>query len=76
MCAGDGEEDTCDGDGGSALVCPIPGQMGRFHQVGIVSWGIGCADGIPGVYVNVGMFREWIDRQMISNGLDITSYRY
>lgn len=78
ICAG-GEEnkDTCGGDGGSPLVCPIPGQVGRYHQAGIVSWGIGCGDGeTPGVYVNLGIFRDWIDEKMIDNKLDITSYRY
>lgn len=52
----------CGGDGGSPLVCPISNQPGRYHQVGIVSWGIGCGEhNIPGVYVNLGIFRDWID---------------
>ncbi|KAL3270564.1 hypothetical protein HHI36_021101 [Cryptolaemus montrouzieri] len=78
VCAGGKEnEDTCGGDGGSPLICPIPGQPGRYHQVGIVSWGIGCGNSnIPGVYVNLPYFRQWIDRVMITYGLDITSYRY
>lgn len=49
ICAG-GERgmDTCEGDGGAALVCPIPNSINRYYQVGIVSWGIGCGDAIPG----------------------------
>lgn len=77
LCAGGGQMDnTCDGDGGSALVCPVPGQIGRYHQVGIVSWGIRCGEETPGVYVNLGMFRGWIDKEMISRAFDITVYRY
>lgn len=43
ICAG-GEfgRDTCDGDGGSPLVCKIPNTTNRYYQSGIVSWGIGC----------------------------------
>lgn len=45
ICAG-GEKgkDTCKGDGGSPLVCPIPGSINRYYQAGIVAWGIGCGD--------------------------------
>jgi plasma kallikrein len=39
MCAG-GEKgkDTCKGDGGSPLVCPIAGMQDRYYQAGVVSW--------------------------------------
>ncbi|XP_044761176.1 phenoloxidase-activating factor 2-like [Coccinella septempunctata] len=66
VCAG-GEKgkDTCKGDGGSPLVCPIKGQTERYVQVGIVAWGIGCGDtNTPGVYANVAKFRNWIEEQM------------
>ncbi|KAJ8951771.1 hypothetical protein NQ314_007645 [Rhamnusium bicolor] len=72
MCAG-GEKgkDTCKGDGGSPLVCPIKGEEDRYYHAGIVAWGIGCGENdIPGVYTDVAMFREWIDEQMKFNGLD------
>lgn len=50
ICAG-GEvgKDTCTGDGGSPLVCPVIGKEEQYYQVGIVSWGIGCNDGHPGM---------------------------
>lgn len=51
ICAG-GEigVDTCQGDGGAPLVCPIANTINRYHQVGIVSWGVGCG-GPPGTYI-------------------------
>jgi kallikrein len=70
ICAGGGaDQDTCGGDGGSPLICTVPGVPGRCQQVGIVSWGIGCGGNLPGVYVNLAHFREWIDEVMIENGL-------
>lgn len=78
LCAGIKEKkNVCNGDGGSPLVCPIPGQPNRYHQVGIVSWGIGCGDNkTPGVYVNLPIFRKWIDEEMIKRKYDINVYRY
>ncbi|XP_050420468.1 phenoloxidase-activating factor 2-like isoform X2 [Adelges cooleyi] len=76
ICAG-GEDgkDTCDGDGGSPLMCPIPEYPDKFHQSGIVSWGIGCGqNNIPGVYTNVAKFRNWIDKQMNKHNLDKQHY--
>ncbi|KYB28417.1 phenoloxidase-activating factor 2 [Tribolium castaneum] len=76
VCAGGNDEDTCGGDGGSPLICPIPGLPGRYQQAGIVSWGIGCGGNLPGVYVNLAYFREWIDEVMTQNKFDINSYRF
>ncbi|KAJ8893929.1 hypothetical protein PR048_006530 [Dryococelus australis] len=56
VCAGlrKGGEDSCQGDSGGPLV------LGST-QVGIVSWGGGCAEAKnPGVYTNVAYFRNWI----------------
>ncbi|XP_050079555.1 LOW QUALITY PROTEIN: uncharacterized protein LOC126567373 [Anopheles maculipalpis] len=77
ICAG-GEKgrDTCKGDGGSPLVCPIPGTTNRYYQAGMVAWGIGCGtDGVPGVYVNVPMFREWIDEQLRQKNISSSYYQ-
>jgi secreted trypsin-like serine protease len=74
-----GEEkiDTCQGDGGSPLVCPIgPVSENRYIQVGITSWGIGCGDIIPAVYANVAMFREWIDGHVLNYGFDPSTYSF
>lgn len=43
-------------------------------QTGIVSWGIGCSDGIPGVYTNVGIARDWIDFELSEKGIDMSAY--
>merc|ERR1712217_534651 len=41
ICAGgEAGKDTCNGDGGSPLVCQAV--SGRWHVVGLVSWGIDC----------------------------------
>lgn len=39
------------GDSGGPLVCE---EDGKKQQVGIISWGYGCATlGVPGVYTNL-----------------------
>ncbi|XP_050081448.1 uncharacterized PE-PGRS family protein PE_PGRS54-like [Anopheles maculipalpis] len=78
ICAG-GEKgrDTCKGDGGSPLVCPIPGTINHYYQAGMVAWGIGCGeDGIPGVYVNVPLFRGWIDDHLRQRNITDSFYLY
>ncbi|XP_055528994.1 phenoloxidase-activating factor 2-like [Wyeomyia smithii] len=71
-CAG-GEEnvDVCTGDGGAPLACAIPEDSGRYYQVGIVAWGIGCGQkGIPGAYTDVVKFVPWIRNKMTALGID------
>lgn len=60
ICAGVGGKDSCQGDSGGPIV------NGGGKQVGVVSWGIGCAlAGFPGVYSNVAdtRVRSWIRSQ-------------
>lgn len=59
ICAGGKTVDTCQGDSGGPMV--RKDAAGRWAQVGIVSWGLGCArDGYPGVYTQVSTFRSAI----------------
>lgn len=54
ICAG-GEQgkDACEGDGGAPLVCQSSENQ-RWYVVGLVTWGVGCADrNVPGVYANI-----------------------
>lgn len=78
ICAGGkANKDTCKGDGGSPLMCPVIGQPGRYQQVGIVSWGLTCGvKDTPGVYVNMGLFTDWIDFTMDQYGFDTSVYKY
>ncbi|XP_044734070.1 phenoloxidase-activating factor 2-like [Chrysoperla carnea] len=78
ICAGgEAGRDTCKGDGGSPLVCPISGIPNRYYQAGIVAWGIGCGEQqTPGVYVNVALFRDWIDLQLKNNKINTDTYSF
>jgi secreted trypsin-like serine protease len=59
LCAGRRGVDTCQGDSGGPLV--RKDGRGRWVQVGIVSWGLGCArKGYPGVYTQLSTFRSAI----------------
>ncbi|XP_041939904.1 serine protease 27-like [Alosa sapidissima] len=63
LCAGDprGGKDSCQSDSGAPLVCVLAGEERRFVQVGIVSFGQGCARvGLPGVYTHVLSYTQFI----------------
>lgn len=52
LCAGSSGHDTCQGDSGGPLF--VPAAAGGYLQLGVTSWGYGCAaDGFPGVYARL-----------------------
>lgn len=60
ICAGfaSGGKDSCQGDSGGPLFEKIDGAN---VQIGIVSWGLGCARaGAPGVYTKIGNYLAWL----------------
>src|SRR6218665_243756 len=72
LCAGypQGGRDTCSGDSGSPLVCPVDNGDGnyRFVLYAIASYGEGCAKpGHPGYYVRMSYFYDWVERMRFDN---------
>ena len=64
VCAGypEGGTDTCQGDSGGPLIAPVAD--GSWRQVGITSWGDGCAKpGKYGVYSRIAgdKLRSWVE---------------
>lgn len=62
--------DVCFGDSGGPLICD-------GSQIGIVSWGIGCAREYPGVWTRVDYFVPWIEETIRSGQhININIYSY
>lgn len=72
ICAKDSGEDACQGDSGGPLV--IKGNN-YDTQIGVVSWGIGCAHkDFPGVYARVSEKYNWIRAVVCDKSSDPPSY--
>jgi len=72
MCAARSGIDTCQGDSGGPMIVKSgdggDGESSDYVQVGITSWGYGCADArYPGVYARVSEKIDWIKGE-IANG--------
>ena len=89
ICAQEPEVDTCTADSGGPLLVlesELTGGESSFVEVGITSFGIGCANpDFPSVYTRVSEYTEWIEENLRestlfatfgngqSNGLVLTS---
>ncbi|MBL8575449.1 MAG: serine protease [Hyphomicrobiaceae bacterium] len=65
LCAGalEGGKDSCQGDSGGPLFAVAPDK--KFVQVGVVSWGDGCAQPKqPGLYTRLSRYIDWIQGAM------------
>jgi secreted trypsin-like serine protease len=63
FCAGlkKGGKDSCQGDSGGPVVAADPTNKRGFVQVGIVSWGRGCARAkLFGIYTRTDTFHSWV----------------
>lgn len=63
FCAGykEGGKDSCQGDSGGPIMAM---QDGEYRQIGIVSWGYGCANADAyGVYTRLSQFHDWIKEE-------------
>ncbi len=76
VCAAAPGVDICSADSGVPLLVQgtaLTGGGPGFVQVGITSFGIGCADpDFPGVYTRVSEYSDWIERNMIVETLFAT----
>lgn len=55
FCAYEVFKDSCQGDSGGPIF------DSNKRQIGLVSYGYGCASVYPGVYVNIYFYKEWIN---------------
>ena len=67
ICAGGINAGSCKGDGGGPLTCFKWHPTKRPDEVylcGIVSFGVGCKSGVPGIYTDVSKYYEWIQEHI------------
>lgn len=80
FCAGypeTGGKDSCQGDSGGPIVKRTINDNGSIvdTQVGVVSWGYGCAEkGFPGVYADISKRADWIKETMCNDLKSIASF--
>ena len=61
-------KDSCQGDSGGPLVAKAADAPNGYIQVGVVSWGTMCGNGVtPSVFARVSAFNDWINTTMQGN---------
>ena len=70
---GEMHTDTCLGDSGGPLMCKVNGSM---TAVGIVSFGMGCGTGQPGVYTRICSYKDWILETMNTSGCRVPGVQH
>ena len=64
-CSYSAGKDSCQGDSGGPLILGGSSSAATDIQVGIVSFGDGCAQiGVPGVYTRVSYYTTWIQSEI------------
>lgn len=76
-CAHDpmGKKDSCQGDSGGPLHT-TQSYSNPAKVVGVVSFGIGCANGLPGIYTRVAHYIDWIGEHVWPKGVIQTPQIY
>ncbi|KAL7541540.1 hypothetical protein ACHAXR_011698 [Thalassiosira sp. AJA248-18] len=75
MCAWSVDKDACQGDSGGPLILSTGNEAGGDVQVGVVSWGLGCAlDAFPGVYARISAEYDWIRSEVCRLSVDPPEY--
>lgn len=62
-----GRRDSCQGDSGGPLQTTQT-FSNPVQVVGVVSFGVGCGSGYPGIYTRVAYYIEWIGAYVWPNG--------
>lgn len=74
MCAHGIGVDACQGDSGGPLIL-MGNSVAEDVQVGVVSWGLGCAlDSFPGVYARISAEEDWIRNTVCELSSDPPDY--
>ncbi|XP_057335495.1 phenoloxidase-activating factor 2-like [Microplitis mediator] len=56
---------TSDGDDGAPLVCER--ENGRWEVMGLFAWTVGYGSTIPGIYININNYVDWIREQIVNS---------